>query len=152
MKLLKWQYVFCFLFVACSMSATQEQELNKQTGIYLDAIEKQSYLLIVAKTHPGFVKYAKDKGDDYFKSAFENTNEEEIIFSNPIMEQVQSDANDIQVLYSIDKEYIYKGENEKQTIQLIAISEDEGKTWFFLNPAAYKNKKIKFTFPRLLNF
>jgi hypothetical protein len=134
------------------MTATQEQELNKQTGIYLDAIEKESYLLVVAKTHPDFVKYAKEKGDDYFKSAFENNGEEQVIFSNPIMEQVQSDDDDIQVLYSVDKEYILKGESEKQTIKMVALSQDNGKTWFFLNPAAYKNKKIKYTFPKLLNF
>lgn len=140
------------LLGACSLSASQEQELNRQTGIYLDALERNALLVMVSKTHPSFVRYAKSKGNDYFKNVFENKSSEELVFINPVIREIQNRNGHIQVLYEVEKEYIENGENHRDTSRFIALSGDDGKTWYFLDYATYKNKKICRDIPRLLNY
>lgn len=148
---LKCIYFCLILFlVGCSLSASQEQELNKQTGIYLDAKEKNTILMLVAKTHPSYVKYAKSKGDDYFKTTFQEHGLEELIYIDPRIIQVESKDDKIHVLYEIDKEYIKNGENHHDTAKFFAISEDDGLTWYYLNYAVYTNHKICLDIPRLI--
>ena len=138
------------LLGACSLSALQEQELNRQTGIYLDAHERNAILIVVSKTHPSFVKYAKSKGGTYFKSVFENEGTEELVFINPVIEQIKSEREKLQVLYEVEKVYIKNGENHRNKTKFVALSEDEGKTWYFLDYPTYVNKKICRDIPRLL--
>jgi hypothetical protein len=138
------------LLGACSLSASQEQELNKQTGIYLDAHERAAILVVVSKTHPSFVKYAKSKGGNYFKSVFENEGMEELVYINPVIEKIQSQEDYLQVLYEVEKEYIRNGENHRDKSRFVALSADDGKTWYFLDYATYANKKICRDIPRLL--
>ncbi|MCE3295868.1 MAG: hypothetical protein K0R65_1582 [Crocinitomicaceae bacterium] len=138
------------LLGACSLSASQEQELNKQTGIYLDAQERNALLVVVSKTHPSFVRYAKSKGESYFKNVFENEAGEELVFINPMIRKIESKGDHLQVLYEVEKEYIQNGENHRNSSRFVALSDDEGKTWYFLDHATYANKKICRDIPRLL--
>ncbi len=150
MKRALFYSLFVLLLGACSLSASQEQELNKQTGLYLDAYERNSVLVIVSKTHPSFVKYAKSKGMAYFKSVFENENREELVYINPVIQEIQRKDDYIQVLYEVDNEYIQNGENQHKKSRFVALSDDDGKNWYFLNYATYSNKKICKDIPRLL--
>lgn len=144
-------YIFLAVLVgACSLSASQEQELNKQTGIYLDAHERNAILVVVSKTHPSFVKYAKSKGGSYFKSVFENDQMEELVYINPMIEKIRNKGDHLQVLYKVEKEYIRNGENHRDKSNFVALSDDDGKTWYFLDYATYANKKICREIPRLL--
>lgn len=148
---LKSVYICLILFlVGCSLSASQEQELNRQTGIYLDAKEKNSILMIVAKTHPSFVKYAKTKGDEYFQTTFKEHGLEELIYIDPRIMKIESVDDKIHVLYEIDKEYIKNGENHHDTAKFLAISDDDGLTWYYLNYGVYTNEKICLDIPRLI--
>lgn len=148
------KYFFLFstllLLFSCSLSASQEQELSKQTGIYLDAKEKKSILVIVSKTHPSFVKYVKSKGSDYFQKVFEEEDLEDLIFIDPIIEKIETKNSKIHVLYNVKKEYIKNGENKVDELKFVAISEDDGENWFFLNNSVYKNKKICKDIERLI--
>lgn len=136
-------FLFLGLFaVSCSLSASQEHELNKQMGLFLDAKENNSVLLIVSKTHPSYVKYAKSKGNNYFKEAFQEKELEDLIYSDPTILKVESQGSQIHVLYEIEREYILNGENKEEKIKIVAISEDDGVNWYFLNYGAYMNKNI----------
>lgn len=139
-----------FIVVSCSLSASQEQELNKQTGLYLDAKEKNSILQIVSKTHPSFVKYAQSKGNDYFMKAFEEDAFEELTYLDPRILKIKSKGDKIQVLYEVGQEYILNGENRHVTQKLVALSDNDGESWFFLEYSAYNNEKICKEIPRLL--
>lgn len=152
MRIFSCLILILLLVFSCTLSASQEQELNKQTGVYLDAVEKNTSLLVIAKTHPAFVRYARDKGTDYFKTVFDASNQEQIVFSNPVMKEVKiSEKGEIHVLYEIEKEYFDSGETKDATVKLVAISEDDGKTWFFLEYPLYRNRSICKDIPRLIN-
>ncbi|MFN5418662.1 MAG: hypothetical protein ACK5B9_16500 [Flavobacteriia bacterium] len=144
-------FLFLSVLVAsCSLSASQEQELNKQMGLFLDAKEKNTVLLIVSKTHPSYVKYAKSKGNFYFKEAFQEKDVEDLVYIDPIILQIESEGDKIHVLYEIEREYILNGENKEEKIKIVALSEDDGVNWYFLNYGAYMNKNICKDITRLL--
>ncbi len=141
-------FIFCFflslfIFTACTLSANQEQKLNKSLGLYLQSLSNKTILVQVSMCHPAFLKYIKNKGNDYFKYVFNpNEKEEELIFSDPKILQIETNNNEIHTLYSVKKEFLYEGENKIDSIKFVAISENDGENWFFVNYKMYSNKNI----------
>lgn len=136
---------------ACTLSASQEQALNKQTGMYLNALENKSILSIVSMTHPSFVKHVKSKGQEYFKQVFGDTSEEELLYIDPKIDQIVEDKGEIHVLYVIEKEFIKHGENHETESKIVAISKDDGQHWFYLSYSVYRNTNICKDIPRLIH-
>lgn len=140
------------ILVGCTLSASQEKKLNYQLGLYLNALENKSVMNIVAFNYPSYVKYVKSKGNDYFKSTFSVGDEEEdIVFTDPKIEAMDSEGDWIEVLYAVDKEYILHGESKRSTHRFVAVTNDDGEHWFFLNYSVYRNKNICKDVKRLLN-
>jgi hypothetical protein len=145
-------FVLLFLIISsCTLSAKQEQALNKSLALYVKSIEEENPLVQVSYTHPDFVAYINSKGDKYFKTIFSPKPEEiDVQFINPILKKVEKENNNLHVLFEIKKEFIYKGENKSKNCYLVAISENKGKNWFFVDLKMYRNKKICKKLKRLL--
>ena len=79
-----------------------------------------------------------------------NEDEEELVFFDPRINKIESQKETIHVLYSIQKEFIYRGENKEDSTCFVAISEDDGENWFFVRRGMYLNEKICTEIPRLL--
>lgn len=140
------------LIFSCSLSARQEQTLNKNLVLYLKSIEEQNPLVQVSFTHPEFVKYINSRGDEYFKQIFSsNTEEEYLQILDPVMKRVVESDDQIHVLFELKKEYIYRGENKSKPFFVVAISENDGENWFFVKYSMYKNKNICKKIKRILN-
>lgn len=129
------------LLAACTMSASQEEALNKQTSLYLKSLNEGAVLYAVSRTHPAYVKYVKEKGDSFFTKTFTPEPISEYSFTSPSIEHIEKKGNHIHVKFRIE-EYAYYGTTEEQKDRLIAISEDAGKTWFFMPFSIYKDKSI----------
>lgn len=139
------------VFYACSLNSSQEKSLNKHFGLYIQSLRNKSTLVQVSMTHPAFVKYIKSKGNHYFKTNFSsNPKEEYPEFFYPKIEKIEFDKNNIHVLYEVQKDYIYYGENKIDSLKIVAISENDGKNWYFVNYSLYSNKDICKNVPRLL--
>lgn len=132
------------LVLACELSASQEQELNRQSGLYLRAVRTESIISVVAMTHPKVVRYAQQKGDAYFRDFFSN---DKIgswnLYGTPVVNQVKKKGRRLEV------HYLMEGEGEKKGA-LVAISEDEGLHWFFVPKKIYMNKNVAPGLVRLL--
>ncbi len=141
-------FIFCFLlslliFSACTLSANQEQKLNKSLGLYMQSLSNKTILHQVSMCHPAFLRYIKNKGNDFFKYVFNpNEKEEELIFSDPKILQIETNESEIHTLYSLKKEFLFEGENKIDSIKFVAISENDGENWFFVNYNMYSNKNI----------
>ncbi|MES2589527.1 MAG: hypothetical protein V4622_11160 [Bacteroidota bacterium] len=145
-------YIFLSLIcTCCTLSASQEQSLNKNLGLYLQALEKKSILVQVSMYHPEFVHYIKDKGTAYFKEVFSaNENEIDLLFLDPKIVKIETKDDKIHVLYKVRKEFLIEGENRVEELEFVAISEDDGENWYFVNYKMYLNKNICKKVPRLI--
>ena len=129
------------LLAGCTLTASQETALNRQTNLYLKALNEGAVLYAVSRTHPCYVSYAKEKGDAFFTRTFAPAKISEYGYTSPSVEKIEKKKGHIHVQFSIVS-YTYYGTAEGEKDQLIAISEDEGKTWFFMPFSIYKNKQV----------
>jgi len=133
--------IFCFL-VGCSLNATQEKALNLQLGLFLKSLNDPSRLAVVSRTHPAYVRYVRDLGPDYFKHVFETVEQEDYTAFDREVVQMKARGSEIQVHYKI--------KSNEVVFELVAISSDDGKSWFFMPHDAYMNMLIGNNIPRLL--
>jgi hypothetical protein len=151
MRLFGFLFILSLLIFSCSLSARQERTLNKSLGLYVQAIQNKTILVEVSMTHPCFLKHINSKGNEYFTYFFQNNpEEEEMLFFEPRINKIETKGDLIHVLYSIQKEFIYKGNNKKDSASFVAITEDDGENWFFVRKGMYSNEKICTDVPRLL--
>lgn len=97
----------------------------------------------VGYTHPSAVAFYKSAGDSVFKINFDLSNDEERpFFQDGIIQTIESKGSTIHVKYEFQK---IENDNyfiDVADIIVIAISEDDGKTWFFVEEKDYLNDKI----------
>ena len=132
--------VFLCLY-GCSLSASQEQALNKQTGLYLNALNEGPVLAVIAKTHPEFVRYTRNQGADHFRAVFQPTGPQDVVYSDPVILQTRSSEKQIHVLYRVQCESFLDGEFRQDQVRFVAISSNDGKTWFYIPYPVYQDKK-----------
>ena len=151
MRFLLFSGLFLML-VSCNLTATQEQNLNEQTGRYLNALKSKSVLAIVALTYPPYVKHIQSQGDEYFKKSFSvKPWESELEFTQSKIQEIKSEGKSIHVHYLVEKEYIYDDDEFKNSpYEFVAISEDDGSHWFFLKYRVYRDKNICKELKRLI--
>jgi protein-tyrosine phosphatase len=124
------------------MSASQEASLNSSVSKYIIARNNCQLVGLVGFTYPELVKEFKDMGDSIFKQKFDckNNSSYQLQLQNPTLRTVEKKGLQIQVLYEFDA---YR-ETEEKVIQtefkLVAISENEGINWFFMQFDDYVNK------------
>jgi hypothetical protein len=131
------------LLASCALNAEQEQKLNQSMAGYLQARNNCQLISYVAFTYPAVVADYKEQGDSIFQAKFDCTNDS-ITWNDPTIRQIQQEGNMIQALVDVAQvdEYTYDILTEKQKI--VAVSEDNGNSWFFMEHAYYVDKsKLK---------
>lgn len=131
------------LLASCALNADQEQKLNQSMAGYLQARNNCQLISYVAFTYPAVVADYKEQGDSIFQAKFDCT-QDSIILNDPTIRQIQQEGNMIQALVDVAQvdEYTYDILTEKQ--KFVAVSEDNGNSWFFMEHAYYVDKsKLK---------
>lgn len=139
MKLL---YALLLLLLAgCVLNAEQERSLNEAQRHYTDAFNEGDVTKYVGMTHPNVVAHYKMLGDSTFKTKFDLAEESLHLQDGTIRQKVKKD-NSIQALIEFKRLNIDDFELEFEKVNIIAVSEDNGKTWFFIEGKDYSNEEI----------
>lgn len=139
LKFSSFLLIFLFLF-SCTLSAEQENRLNKQLSKYIKAHNEKNALEYAGLTHPLVVKYYSSLGDSSFIAHFsDQTGENEVFFYDPLFREMKSDGNWIERKYTVYKE---SGKERDKDYALYAVSSDGGENWFFLDEDDYFKQKI----------
>ena len=142
---MKWCY-FCFVLLligSCTLSSSQEATLHKAVTSYVDAHNKGAVMAYVGYTHPNIVGFYEEQGDEMFREKFELFSPEDggVYLEDGNVREIEKQNGQIHVRYIFDKysdlDYADTGE-----VGIIAISIDDGVTWFFAEEEDYKNEKI----------
>lgn len=140
--MLKFSTFLCafILICSCTISAEQENRLNKQLSKYIKAYNDNNPLEYAGLSHPAVVKYYTSLGDSSFIAHFSNqTGENEVSLYNPLFREMKSDDKWIERKYTILKDSY---QERDKNYELYAISSDGGENWFFLTEDDYFQQKI----------
>jgi hypothetical protein len=129
--------IIILLAFSCTLSAEQENRLNKQLSKYVKSYNTNNTLEYAGLTHPAVVRYYSSLGDSDFIKHF--SNEKEVNLDNPLYRDMKSEGNWIERKYTIRKE---SSEKSDSNYEIYAISSDAGNNWFFLSQEDYKLQKI----------
>lgn len=131
--------IVLLLAFACTLSAEQENKLNKQLSKYIKSYNNNNTLEYTGLTHPAVVRYYSSLGDSIFIEHFNNNNEKGFILDNPLYREMKSKSNWIERKYTIHKS---SSELSDRNYEVYAISSDAGNNWFFLTEEDYFFEKI----------
>lgn len=134
---------------ACSLSAEQEKKLNLAVSSYLNSRNDCRVINYVAFTYPELVSSIKAKGDSVFQNRF-NCEKDSILLDDPTLRKIATKDNSIQVLYDLTAFNESTMMQEDKKYQLVALSDDNGKTWFFLDWNDYVDKMLLPKLKRLI--
>ncbi len=128
------------LVFSCTLSAEQENRLNKQLSKYIKSYNENNTLEYAGLSHPAVVRYYTSLGDSKFIEHFSgNIGENAVNLYNPLFKEMKSQGDWIERKYTIQKES--REESDKE-YELYAISSDAGNNWFFLTEEDYFLQKI----------
>ncbi len=103
-------------------------------------------LQYISEVHPSAVKYYKAKGDRFFKEHFMLVDSSEVFnpdyYQDPIIKTIESKGEQLQVRYEVLKIETIDGYPESMPYNLFALSDDNGKSWYFLDEGDYFNNDI----------
>lgn len=136
--------------VSCTLSADQEIALNRATTRYLDARNNGEIMSYVSLTYPKAVSFYKQKGDDAFKAKFGSDSTELSFIQDGNIRVTSSTNNVIHVKYSFLKIIGDPYGNLSEEIFIYAISEDDGRSWMYLDEIDYLNDEILTSNERLI--
>lgn len=137
------------ILASCALNADQEQKLNQSLAGYLHARNECQLVSYVAFTYPGVVEDYKEQGDSVFQAKFDCTNDS-ITWNDPTIRLIQQEGQSIHALIDVAQVDEYSYEILKDKEQLIAISEDDGNSWFFIEHAYYVDKSKLIKLKRLI--
>lgn len=149
----KFALILLVFVASCSLNSKQEKVLNLAMSNYLTAYNDGELLTIVAYTHPNAVRHYKDLGDGVFKKHFKLSTDDELTsLSDPTIYSTASEGDKIHVKYKLKNFRFqdYERQLEKEVF-VIAITEDAGNTWFFIEDKDYYNNEIINEKDRLLS-
>ncbi|MCO5260962.1 MAG: hypothetical protein M9916_12535 [Crocinitomicaceae bacterium] len=146
-------FALAIVLVSCTLNAEQETSLNQHLGKYIKAKNNCMLVGIIGFTYPQYVRELKEQGDSIFLQTIDCTqdNKNKQLY-DPIIRSSAKDGNNIHVYCELK---IEATKNEKSTEELyktIAISEDKGKTWYFIPFEVYQDKQHCKAMKRLINF
>lgn len=142
---MKYYYVFILLVLAsCSLNADQEASLNKAMSAYVNAHNAGSVVAFVAMTHPNAVAYYREKGDEAFEEKFSLLSSDDggDYMQDGTVKEVVSKEGNIHVKYrflSVEDRFY---ETKALEMIVMAVSDDEGASWFFIDEDDYQNEDI----------
>ncbi len=108
---------------------------------------------LVGFTHPDYVRELKQQGDSVLLKQMDCSEDYQqgIKYSDPTLRNTQTSDDTIHVYYELDIEKGTDGTKQRRAEGLYAISEDDGKTWFFLSKEVYRDKQACKSLHRLLD-
>jgi hypothetical protein len=140
------------LLVACTLNSEQERTLNASLTRYIDARNDGIVSVTVACTWPPAVAYYTAKGDSIFKKKYDlSAIDEKPILRDGSQMEAASDGPNYQIKYAFKQANPFYGVYEKGNTHIVALSENDGKTWFFLDEEDYWNDQIVSPSKRLLS-
>jgi hypothetical protein len=144
-------FIFIFLLAgSCTLNAEQEATLSESTTRYLESRRNGAVLAFVSMHHPDVVRYFKDQGDSTFLKKF-SVKKEEYYLVDPSIRETEKDGQIIHVLYeakTIESEW---GTTENEKSEFVAISENNGRNWFYIDKSDYVDKTIASNLKRLID-
>lgn len=126
------------------MSSSQEATLHQAVTSYVDAHNNGAVMAYVGYTHPNIVGFYEDKGDSVFRQKFELFSPENggDFIEDGNVKEIEKRKGQIHVRYVFDSYTEKENDGIYGELGVIAISIDDGKTWFFAEEEDYKNEKI----------
>lgn len=142
--------LFLLVLFGCSLNAKQEQKLNESLALYLYARNECQVVSYVAFTLPDLVAKYKDQGDSIFKSKFD-CNVDSLFYQDPTIRETVKDDATIHVLYDLVVFNKISSQRIEKKHQLVAMSNDNGASWFFIDQSIYVDKSLLPELKRLLS-
>ncbi len=98
----------------------------------------------VAYTHPNVVGFFEDQGDSLFREKFElfSTGNGGDYLQDGTLKEIEKKNNQIHVRYVFDSYTEIDYNSIANELGLIAISVDDGESWYFVEEYDYTNEKI----------
>lgn len=144
--LMKWCYLaFILLLIgACSLSSSQEATLHKAVNSFVNAHNNGAVMAYVGCTHPNVVGYYENQGDSIFRQRFELFEPQNggDLLQDGHVKEIEKNGKEIHVRYVFDRLEEKEFEQQISEIGVVAISLNDGETWFFAEDADYTNPKI----------
>lgn len=149
MKVLLKCILLSLILGACSLSSEQEKKLNLAVTSYLHSRNECQVLTYVAFTYPELVSSIKSQGDSVFQKRF-NCELDSMLIDDPTLRQIVKKDNDIHVLYDLTAFNESTMLQEEKKFKLVALSNDNGQSWFFLDWNDYVDKSLLPKLKRLI--
>ena len=131
------------LLAACTLNADQEASLNNAMFAYINSRNNGVVMSYVAYTHPNVVDYYKTLGDSNFTKKFDLLQYEtpyELNDGNIV--EMKNEANIIHVQYSFTSIIFGNNRIVNEDFIILAISDDNGSSWYFMEEDDYLNDQI----------
>jgi len=136
--------LFTFFSIAsCSLNAEQERNLNKSIIKFLFSVNKELKLSVAAATHPLILRQLKDDGHEKLKSYLDP---KYYIWTDAVIGKTKIKGDVIHIELKVAQVSKQTYEKNDKRIRLYAISEDNGKNWYFVDYKLYESdycKKLK---------
>ncbi|MCO4813703.1 MAG: hypothetical protein KC454_03260 [Flavobacteriales bacterium] len=135
-------------FQSCALSASQEASLNSAKTSFVKSKNEGLVLSYVAFTLPEVVAFYKNQSDSSFQKRFDlsSINAEVYLMDGNVKEVVSKGMN-IHVKYDFQN-----SQSEENTREMIfALSNNDGKSWYFAEGEDYFNTNIIPEGKRLIN-
>lgn len=136
--------LFSFLVIvlsSCLLNAEQEAALQQHLNNYLKAKNNCMLVGIVGFTYPEYIRELKEEGDSIFLQTIDCTKlPNHTRLTNPTIRSSKKEGNQIHIYYQLDVKNLKDDSVKKQIDGLIAISEDNGDSWYFLPKIIYSDK------------
>lgn len=142
-------FVLAILF-SCTLNSTQETALNQHLSHYLTAKKQCSGVGMAGFSHPEYVKEVKEQGDSIFQATFSCKENKKGLIYDATLRKSNSKGDNIQIYYQLDTYNPNTGERQKRVESIVALSDDDGKTWFFMPTSVYKDKNTVKSVERLI--
>lgn len=152
MKLIKNIVAIFVLFAligSCTLNSEQEASLSESTTRYLEARRNGAVLAFVSMHHPEVVRYYKEKGDSIFINKF-TIKPTDYYLDDPSILDKKKNGEIIHVLFKAQRINNDGARDVDSESEFIAISLDNGKSWFYVDKVDYVDKSIARGLHRLL--
>lgn len=137
-----------FILFSCSLDANQEKSLNKSIIKYLFSINRELKLSIAAATHPLILRELKEDGHEKLKSYLAPKYN---IWTDAVIGKTKIKGVIIHIELKVAQVSKETYEKNDKRIRLYAISEDNGKNWYFVDYKLYETDYCK-KFKRILKW
>ena len=138
-----WMFTLLLLLGSCTLNADQEASLNNALTSYINSRNNGAVMSYVAFTHPNIVSYYKNEGDSVFQSHFDVSNEyTRPFFQDGLIRTTEKRDKSIHVKYLFKKIEASDFDIQANDAIIIAMSDDNGTSWFFAEEEDYFNLKI----------